>query len=703
MAQFGLTSTGFRAKQQQEIKAEIQTALQSAFGQAINLLPESVFGQIVGIISEREALLWQLAEAVFSSQAPASAEGTAVDNILALNNLRRLSAAPSTVSLTLFGTAATLIPKFSQVSVLGSPTSIFQTDADATIAAAVNEIQTLAFTSVPTKGQFTMSIVDPAGNTLTTTPIGFCSPANVNSVLRADVNPTSGQFKITVGGQTTAFIPFAPTSLQIQNAIQALTGYGSVTVSGTTFTGGFVITWTGVAASVNRIASLTSNTLNQTVIAGNNVQDIIRALIDVPAGNTTPYSDVTVTGNYTTGFVITFAGIVSGGRPQNSFVVAVNTLFNGAVAVNITVIESQKGAFAQAVVTATCTVNGPVFAPAGTLTVIGTPISGWTSVNNPLDAIVGRNLEDDTDAMIRRTSRLATNANAPLQSIVEKVSELIGVTSVVGFENLSINTDYSVIRVTFPPSNTLNPLISGHFKLQFGGVTGPITAFIQYNDTAPTIQGLIQALGAPYNTMTVSGDFGNGFVFFFGSALAGQPVPLVSSNTLQTSTQLVTVSFIGRPGKAFEIVVEGGTDADIALTIWGSKPAGIQAYGTTGPIIETDQFGQTYPIYFSRPFDLPIYLAVTLSVKLATFPLDGVQQIQEALVGIGDAIGIGQEVILFGSNGLIGAFNSVPGIEDYDLFAGIAPNPVLQNNIVVQPQQLAEFDTSRIVVTVNYV
>jgi len=96
---FGLTSQGFVIKPQQQIVTELQTDLQGVFGQNINLNPESNFGQIVGIWSEREALIWQLALAVYSSQYPAGAEGTSVDNILALNNLRRALASPTSSPL----------------------------------------------------------------------------------------------------------------------------------------------------------------------------------------------------------------------------------------------------------------------------------------------------------------------------------------------------------------------------------------------------------------------------------------------------------------------------------------------------------------------------------------------------------------------------------------------------------------------------
>lgn len=45
---------------------------------------------------------------------------------------------------------------------------------------------------------------------------------------------------------------------------------------------------------------------------------------------------------------------------------------------------------------------GPVPANAGTITTIHTPIAGWTSVNNPADATLGREVEADPDLRVRR-------------------------------------------------------------------------------------------------------------------------------------------------------------------------------------------------------------------------------------------------------------------------------------------------------------
>lgn len=695
---FGLSAQGFRAKQQQEIIAEIQASLQAAFGQSINLLPESVFGQIVGIFSERETLVWQLAEAVYNSQYPESAEGSSVDNILALNGLRRLPATASKTSPTIdgvpglvfYGTPGTLIPAGSLISVFGQPDSQFETDNDVTIEFAIDAQQRLIFTSIPTTGQFVLTLVDPNGNTLTSSAIKWFSTAANEILLKAAVNPTSGQYKITLNGNSTAFLQFSDGAAAIQSAIQALGGeFALVTVAGTDFLAGFTITLTGVTTPANKIGTLTSNTLNQTVEIANAVESVLT--------NLTGYEDVTVTGSYNLGFTVAFGG-TTGEQPQNTFVVLSNSLMNGSEVVNITPAVDERGAVAQVIGSATATVTGPIFAPAGTLTVIDTPVSGWDSVNNPLDVDVGTNIETDTEAMIRRTRLLSSQANGPLQAIVADVLLVNDVTAAVGFENVSITTDGSAQIVRF--SNEPN---SGQFTLQVGGPSGPITAPILFSDGASDLEDEIQALGGPYVNAVVSGSFLDGFVVFFGSSMTGEEIMIVDTNTLDDSGDPTTISITGRPPKSFEIVAENGADQDIAQAIFNAKPAGIETYGNTGPINVLDVYGDAHPINFSRPSLVPIYIDLDLFVDQATFPVDGAQQIQTEIVALGESLNIGDDVILFGSNGLVGAFNNIAGISDYDLFAGRDPNPVGQANVVIQPQQLADFTAANIIITINYV
>ncbi len=65
------------------------------------------------------------------------------------------------------------------------------------------------------------------------------------------------------------------------------------------------------------------------------------------------------------------------------------------------------------------------------------------------------------------------------------------------------------------------------------------------------------------------------------------------------------------PAKAFEVVVLGGDDTDIAEAILSKKPAGIQAYGTTVESV-TDDDGNSFNIGLTRPTEVPIEMRITM-------------------------------------------------------------------------------------------
>lgn len=133
---FGVTVDGFVTKRLADIKLEIETTLKATFGAGINLSAESPLGQLVGIFAEREANLWELAEGVYNSAYPDTAEGVGLDNAVALIGLARQGETYSTVSADLEGDPATLIPQGSIVSVDGDPDARFVLDQDVTLDGA---------------------------------------------------------------------------------------------------------------------------------------------------------------------------------------------------------------------------------------------------------------------------------------------------------------------------------------------------------------------------------------------------------------------------------------------------------------------------------------------------------------------------------------------------------------------------------------
>ena len=68
----------------------------------------------------------------------------------------------------------------------------------------------------------------------------------------------------------------------------------------------------------------------------------------------------------------------------------------------------------------------------------------------------------------------------------------------------------------------------------------------------------------------------------------------------------------GRPAHSFEAFVIGGADQDIWNSIFGSKPAGIKAWGNTiGSAL--DSVGDSHEVRFSRPVSLYLHLRITVT------------------------------------------------------------------------------------------
>jgi uncharacterized phage protein gp47/JayE len=88
-----------------------------------------------------------------------------------------------------------------------------------------------------------------------------------------------------------------------------------------------------------------------------------------------------------------------------------------------------------------CTVPGPVSAPAGTINRIVTPYPGLTSVTNPADAQVGRNIETDTELRQRRNRSTMAPAASPVESVYANLANLPGVTYARVRQNNTLVTD----------------------------------------------------------------------------------------------------------------------------------------------------------------------------------------------------------------------------------------------------------------------
>ncbi len=150
----------------------------------------------------------------------------------------------------------------------------------------------------------------------------------------------------------------------------------------------------------------------------------------------------------------------------------------------------------------------------------------------------------------------------------------------------------------------------------------------------------------------------------------------------------------GIPSHAFESLVLGGLDADIALAIFLTKPAGIQAYGST-VISVVDSQGSGHLVGFTRPTDVNVYLTVNLTYIGGQFI--GSDAVKQLLNEWGDShLGPGNDVI---HARLLQVIMDIPGVVDATVKIGSSPSPSAQSNLVIQTREIARLDVSRIVVT----
>ena len=156
----------------------------------------------------------------------------------------------------------------------------------------------------------------------------------------------------------------------------------------------------------------------------------------------------------------------------------------------------------------------------------------------------------------------------------------------------------------------------------------------------------------------------------------------------------------GLPAHSFQVIVVGGDNDEIANAIWLTKPAGIQAFGSTTVAVNDSQ-GIAHNISFSRPTTVDIYVEVTLTT-FANYPANGDDLIKQAIVDYangdlieGQGFGLADDVIY---TRLYTPINSVAGHEIDDLKIDIVSPPVGTVNIPIAATEIANFLIANITV-----
>lgn len=130
---YGISDAGFVRKTLAEIRQEMVDKAKIEYGETINVQPEGVLGQVIDIMSERLSLLWEQQEADYYAKNPDSATGVNLDMVCNMVGVIRLAELNSTVTATLVGDEATIIPAGTQFQVGSDENNVFETDSEVTI------------------------------------------------------------------------------------------------------------------------------------------------------------------------------------------------------------------------------------------------------------------------------------------------------------------------------------------------------------------------------------------------------------------------------------------------------------------------------------------------------------------------------------------------------------------------------------------
>lgn len=660
---FGLTAQGFKAKRLVDIQTDLENQLLAEFGD-INLDPQSIFGQQIGVFSKVLADLWENMEDVYFSQYPNSAEGISLDNVVQFNGITRLAAQQTRVTGVCVGLEGTLINQGALARIPDTGAVFFareNTIITRTQAAAAT-LQVIALAAQP----YTALINNQA----------FSYSLPVITFTGSFV--ASNSIVVTLNGVALGAVPFTTNSALTNAAIAAM-----IATSPAVF---------AVGTPAGNIITIIPNAgfnviINSIVITGGVSQPTYAITYQIPGSNnllTAALTSVINAGTQPVTAIDNMDGTITVNADDTDvpFSIAVGTNLNITAQATPVVFLSQD--------------FGPIVAPINTLTEILTPISGWISINNPKAGLTGRLIETDAELRIRRNNSLRLLGAGTVESIRARLLQQVpGVTSAFVFENRDLTQEPILIVLN-------QDLVSGNtIVVVLNGTTLPTVTFaVSHLATMNVIAALIQNQPEVV-TATVGGTANRTITMNMASAIEVIMIP----NDFTVSggaSQATAVIKGGRFPKSFEAVVQGGTDADVANKIWTTKPAGIQTFGNTAFTI-TDSQGEFQVINFSRP--TPIYIWVTVALTLyaeEVFPPNGQDLVAASINTYGSNLGIGVDVLL--QRVLAQIFN-VPGIAsgvmqiastnlpgDSPLF-GTADISIAENEVAI-------FDLTRITVTV---
>lgn len=206
MSSFGVVPEGFNPKSLEQVLSEFEDDQRAAFGAAVNVTPQSVFGQMNGIIGDKVAELWEVANATYSTQYPDTSQDASLDGVGSLTGAERLAATQSTVSLRLNLGTGTILDSGRVVSVDATGVRFVTTEQ------ASNTTGFRANVTVAAKAEEFGPVAGFAGtiDTIETPVAGWTAQAAINSSLTEVFSLSDGQtLLVAVDGGADQTVIFA--------------------------------------------------------------------------------------------------------------------------------------------------------------------------------------------------------------------------------------------------------------------------------------------------------------------------------------------------------------------------------------------------------------------------------------------------------------------------------------------------------------
>ena len=655
---YGVTPEGFKQKRLPQIKEEYEDLFIGEFGE-INLEPQSVTGQLIGIFSKVLADDWENLSDVYLSQYLNSATGISLDNVLAMMGIIRLPASKSSVVGAATGMQGTLIPAGSLARLAGSD-DIFVSTFSAIISngsAIKNRV------TVKAEDFQTYSVLIGQKSYIYSLPvINFSGPIVAGNVISVQIN-----------GVTLSPVSFDTDS---QTTLNNLIGVILANVNANTATA---------------TAPLGEDKVYLTPVLGKQI--IVNAVSVAGAG--APVGSVTFEkpaleniAKYLAANIDNDSGVFTTWETGKSYfdvqALSSNVPYSINVGTNLQVTSTASP------VPFLAQEFGVIPVPVGSLTEILTPIAGWQSLTNFEAGITGREQETDEELRLRAKQSLHTQGAATVEAIRSRLlQEVPGVNSVTIFENVTMTQDPITILFSadFITGNAVQVQFEGsnigivNFSASNLQVMDDVAALIQSQDEIKTA--IVGGAGNHQITLTMAD---------------GQDIEIDFNISGGISNPTYTKSG-GRPPKSFETVVEGGTDDAVALKIWQLKPAGIQTFGNTHVIV-TDSQGNPQGIEFTRATEVYLWADVLLVLNpQETFPTNGQQLVADAIVNYGNTLGVGTDVFV---QRVQSAIFAIPGIAQASVQIARTPTPTTlpvpfgSSDIAIGASEISLWDTSRV-------